>query len=147
MLMTSNVVLQARNITKRFPGGVVANDKVNLTLAHGEILALLGENGAGKSTLMNVLYGLYRPDSGAISIKGKPAVLQNPSDAIARGVGMVHQHFQLVPVMTVAENVILGAEVINKSGLLSGVGSISKTSNAAPAISLLFKADIRSDSF
>lgn len=118
MLMTSNVVLQARNITKRFPGGVVANDKVNLTLAHGEILALLGENGAGKSTLMNVLYGLYRPDSGAISIKGKPAVLQNPSDAIARGVGMVHQHFQLVPVMTVAENVILGAEVINKSGLL-----------------------------
>ncbi len=103
------IVLEAKGITKQFPG-VLANDKVSLMLRRGEILALLGENGAGKSTLMNILYGLYRPDEGEIWIKGEQAALHSPGDAIARGVGMVHQHFQLVPVMTVAENVILGAE-------------------------------------
>ncbi len=103
------IVLEAKGITKQFPG-VLANDKVGLTLRRGEILALLGENGAGKSTLMNILYGLYHPDQGEIWIKGEQVTLHSPGDAIARGVGMVHQHFQLVPVMTVAENVILGAE-------------------------------------
>lgn len=103
-------VLEARGISKQFPG-VLANDRIDLTLRKGEILALLGENGAGKSTLMNILYGLYHPDAGEIWIKGEKVTLQNPGDAIARGIGMVHQHFQLVPVMTVAENVILGAEV------------------------------------
>ncbi len=103
-------VLEARNITKRFPG-VIANADVSLTLAKGEILALLGENGAGKSTLMKMLFGLYKPDEGEILIDGKPFT-GDPIDAIALGIGMVHQHFQLVPVMTVAENVVLGAEPV-----------------------------------
>lgn len=111
------IVLEARGITKQFPG-VLANDRVDLTLRRGEILALLGENGAGKSTLMNVLYGLYHPDAGEIWIKGEHVQLQSPGDAIARGIGMVHQHFQLVPVMTVAENVILGAEITKMSGYI-----------------------------
>ncbi len=111
------IVLEAKDIRKQFPG-VLANDKVNLTLRRGEILALLGENGAGKSTLMNVLYGLYRPDAGEIWIKGEQVTLHSPGDAIARGVGMVHQHFQLVPVMTVAENVILGAEITRAAGYI-----------------------------
>ncbi len=111
------IVLEAKVVRKQFPG-VLANDNVNLTLRRGEILALLGENGAGKSTLMNVLYGLYRPDGGEIAIKGETVTLQSPADAIARGVGMVHQHFQLVPVMTVAENVILGAEVTRAGGYI-----------------------------
>lgn len=109
--------LQATGITKRFPG-VLANDNVDLTLHRGEILALLGENGAGKSTLMNVVYGLYRPDEGEIFLKGHLVRMENPRDAIAHGIGMVHQHFQLVPVMTVAENVILGAEVTRAGGIL-----------------------------
>ena len=111
------IVLEARGITKQFPG-VLANDRVDLTLRRGEILALLGENGAGKSTLMNVLYGLYHPDAGEIWIKGEHVQLHSPGDAIARGIGMVHQHFQLVPVMTVAENVILGAEITKMSGYI-----------------------------
>jgi simple sugar transport system ATP-binding protein len=110
------IVLEARKLTKRFPG-VLANDRVDLLMHQGEILALLGENGAGKSTLMNMLYGLYRPDSGEIWIKGEQVALHNPRDAINRGVGMVHQHFQLVPVMTVAENVMLGSEVIRNGRL------------------------------
>ena len=108
--------LEARGISKRFPG-VVANDTINLTLHQGEILALLGENGAGKSTLMNIIYGLYQPTSGEILVNGNPVVMQSPNDAIAHGIGMVHQHFQLVPVMTVAENIMLGSESI-KNGLL-----------------------------
>ena len=112
------VVMEARGLTKRFPG-VLANDNVNLALHQGEILALLGENGAGKSTLMNMLYGLYHPDEGEIWIKGEQVLLKDPSDAISRGVGMVHQHFQLVPVMTVAENVILGDEITRAGGILA----------------------------
>jgi simple sugar transport system ATP-binding protein len=104
------VVLEARSITKRFPG-VVANDRVSLSLHRGEILALLGENGAGKSTLMNILYGLYHQDEGEILVRGQQVRVSNPHEAIALGVGMVHQHFQLVPVMTVAENIMLGMEV------------------------------------
>lgn len=104
------LVLEARHITKRFPG-VIANDQVDFDLREGEIHALLGENGAGKSTLMNVIYGLYTADEGDILIKGEEVTIDNPHDAIAQGIGMVHQHFMLVPVFTVAENIILGAEV------------------------------------
>ena len=102
-------VLELRGITKAFPG-VLANDHIDLTLEQGEILALLGENGAGKTTLMNILYGLYRPDEGEILVRGEKVQINGPNDAIARGVGMVHQHFMLVPVMTVTENVMLGVE-------------------------------------
>src|ERR1700712_3110448 len=103
-------VLEVRNITKRFPG-VLANDQISFTLEKGEIHAFLGENGAGKSTLMNILYGLYDPDEGEISINGKKVVIRGPSDAIRQGLGMVHQHFMLVPTLTVAENVMLGTEI------------------------------------
>lgn len=107
----SDTVLELRNITKQFPG-VLANDHVSITLEHGEILALLGENGAGKTTLMNVLYGLYQPDEGEIIVKGKPVKINSPNDAIHVGVGMVHQHFMLVPVLTVTENVMVGDEML-----------------------------------
>ncbi|HEX6498315.1 MAG TPA: ABC transporter ATP-binding protein [Micromonosporaceae bacterium] len=104
--------LELRDITKRF-GDLVANDHINLTIEPGEIHALLGENGAGKSTLMNVLYGLLQPDEGEIVVDGEPRRFRNPGDAIAAGIGMVHQHFMLVPVFTVAENIMLGAEQTN----------------------------------
>jgi len=107
--MSEPLALQARNITKRFPG-VLANDHVNLDLPKGKILALLGENGAGKSTLMNIIYGLYRPDEGEIWVDGQKVDIHSPHDAIRHGIGMVHQHFMLVPVFTVAENIILGEE-------------------------------------
>jgi ABC-type uncharacterized transport system ATPase subunit len=102
-------VLELRDITKSFPG-VVANDHIDLILNQGEILALLGENGAGKTTLMNILYGLYTPDGGEIYIRGAKAEIHGPEDAIRQGIGMVHQHFMLVPVFTVTENVMLGNE-------------------------------------
>ena len=102
-------LLELKGITKRFPG-VVANDHVDFDLRRGEVHALLGENGAGKSTLMNVLYGLYRPDEGEILVNGKPVEMSSPRDAIDLGIGMVHQHFMLIPVMTVAENIVLGVE-------------------------------------
>ena len=105
-----------RNITKVFPG-VIANQDVSIKLMPGEILALLGENGAGKSTLMNIVYGLYHPTSGEILVKGEPVTFKNPKDSIARGIGMVHQHFQLVPVLSVVDNVMLGDES-TKGGLL-----------------------------
>lgn len=101
--------LELRGITKRFPG-VLANDDVSLTARSGKVLALIGENGAGKSTLMNILSGIYRPDSGEIIIDGKLQHFADPGDAIKAGIGMVHQHFMLVPVFTVAENVVLGVE-------------------------------------
>jgi ABC-type uncharacterized transport system ATPase subunit len=104
--------LEMRGITKRYPG-VVANDHIDLDVRRGEIHALLGENGAGKTTLMNVLYGLARPDEGTILLDGHPIRIAGPSDAIARGISMVHQHFMLVPVLSVAENVILGAETMS----------------------------------
>ena len=102
-------VLELRGITKRFPG-IVANDSIDFELRRGEVHALLGENGAGKSTLMNVLYGLYRPDEGEIVLKGRPVTFHSPGDAIRAGIGMVHQHFMLIPVMTVAENIVLATE-------------------------------------
>jgi ABC-type uncharacterized transport system ATPase subunit len=103
--------LEMRGITKRYPG-VVANDGIDLEVRPGEIHALLGENGAGKTTLMNILYGLARPDEGEILIDGSPVRIASPTDAIARGINMVHQHFMLVPVLTVAENILLGEETM-----------------------------------
>ncbi|TNM67865.1 ABC transporter ATP-binding protein [Streptomyces sp. NP160] len=108
--------LALEGITKRF-GSLVANDAIDLVVAPGEVHCLLGENGAGKSTLMNVLYGLYRPDEGRILVDGRPLELTGPGDAMAAGIGMVHQHFMLVPVFTVAENVVLGNEP-TKGGFL-----------------------------
>ncbi len=110
-------ILELRGITKRFPG-VLANDHIDLTLNQGEIHALLGENGAGKSTLMNVLYGLYHPDEGEILVRGKAVRMVGPRDAIAQGIGMVHQHFMLIPVFTVTENVMLGDETIKNAVVL-----------------------------
>ncbi|MCL4273408.1 MAG: ABC transporter ATP-binding protein [Anaerolineales bacterium] len=109
-------VLEARELTKQFPG-VLANDKVNFDLRQGEIHALLGENGAGKSTLMNLLYGLYNQDSGEIFVNGKTATINSPNDAIDLGIDMVHQHFMLIPVFTVTENVMLGEEVTRRGML------------------------------
>jgi simple sugar transport system ATP-binding protein len=106
--------LQTVGITKQFPG-VLANDHIDFTLERGEIHALLGENGAGKSTLMNILYGLYTPDSGQIMINGEQVQLHSPNDAIARGIGMVHQHFMLIPPLTVTENIILGDESLRSA--------------------------------
>ncbi|MBX5476274.1 MAG: ABC transporter ATP-binding protein [Clostridia bacterium] len=104
-----DVVLELRGITKRFPG-VVANDGVDLDLRRGEIHAVLGENGAGKSTIMKIVSGLYAPDEGSIVLEGRPVRFAGPREAIAAGIGMVHQHFMLIPVMTVAENIVLGKE-------------------------------------
>ena len=103
-------VLEVRGVTKVFPG-VIANEDVDLALHEGEIHCLLGENGAGKSTLMNVVFGLYQPDGGSIHVGGEEVVFEGVADAISRGIGMVHQHFQLIPVLSVAENVILGNEL------------------------------------
>lgn len=110
-------VLELHNITKRFPG-VLANDHIDLTLQEGEIHALLGENGAGKTTLMNILYGLYQPDEGEVVVRGERIEVHSPNDAIAAGVGMVHQHFMLIPVFTVTENVMLGEEATIRAGVL-----------------------------
>ncbi len=107
---TSPPVVEVESVTKTFPG-VIANEDVSLTLNQGEIHCLLGENGAGKSTLVNMVFGLYRPDRGTIRVRGEPVRFESSGDAIARGIGMVHQHFQLIPVFTVAENIILGNEV------------------------------------
>src|SRR3546814_15802729 len=101
--------VELRGITKRFPG-VTANEDVDLVVEPGQVHALLGENGAGKSTLMNVLFGLYRQTEGEILLDGVPTTFGSPADAIRAGIGMVHQHFMLVPVFTVAENVMLGLE-------------------------------------
>lgn len=115
--MNMEPVLELRNITKRFPG-VLANDAINLTLEEGEIHALLGENGAGKTTLMNILYGLYQPDEGEVIVRGKKVEIHDPGDAIAEGIGMVHQHFMLIPVFTVTENVMLGEESLRVGNIL-----------------------------
>ena len=111
--------LELRGITKRF-GSLTANDSIDLVVEPGEIHALLGENGAGKSTLMNVLYGLYQPDEGEILIDGEPVTFAGPGDAMRAGIGMVHQHFMLIPVFTVAENVELGHERTRVGFLNSG---------------------------
>jgi simple sugar transport system ATP-binding protein len=109
--------LELRAVTKSF-GALVANDAIDLKVEDGEIHAILGENGAGKSTLMNVVYGLLQPDSGTILVDGKEITISGPADALAAGIGMVHQHFMLIPVFTVAENIVLGHEATNKFGIL-----------------------------
>ena len=115
--------LEMKGITKRFPG-VLANDRVDFDLHAGEVHALLGENGAGKSTLMKVLYGMYHPDEGKILLNGKPVSIASPTDSIDLGIGMIHQHFMLVPTLTVAENVALG--VPSKRGPLTDLVEVSK---------------------
>ncbi len=109
-------MLEIADITKVF-GRVVANDRISLRVARGSVHALLGENGAGKSTLMNVLYGLYRPDAGRIVLRGRPVTFHSPRDAIRAGIGMIHQHFMLVPPLTVAENIILGHDPLTRPWL------------------------------
>ncbi len=120
--MSDSVSVILKNITKKFPG-VLANSKVNFKVNFGEIHALLGENGAGKSTLMNILTGLYRPDEGAIYVKGEKKIFNSPREAISAGVGMVHQHFRLVNQFTVAENLILGS---SKTGKIINIRKVEK---------------------
>lgn len=126
-------ILEMRNITKKFPG-VIANDNVNLAIKKGEIHALVGENGAGKSTLMSILYGLYQPDSGEILLNGQKVTIDSPTTAIKLGIGMVHQHFMLVPTLTVTENIVLGSEpkkgiMLNMERAIREVEEISKQYN------------------
>jgi len=115
--MEAAPALELRGITKQFPG-VLANDHVDFDIVPGEVHALLGENGAGKSTLMNIVYGLYKADEGEILLKGKPVTFTSSKDAIRSGIGMVHQHFMLIPVMTVAENIVLAEEPVHEGVLL-----------------------------
>jgi len=117
--------VEMRHITKTWPG-VVANDDVSLSVRRGAIHALVGENGAGKTTLMNILYGMLRPDSGTIFVNGNKADIHGPRDAIARGIGMVHQHFMLIPVMTVGENIVLGREPVTNGDIYDTV-SVTRT--------------------
>ena len=142
-----SLALQVSGISKRFPG-VLANDKVDFSLARGEIHALLGENGAGKTTLMNVVYGLYKPDEGEIFINGNQVEIRDPNDALAQGIGMVHQHFMLVPVMTVAENLMLGHEVTRglKLGLLSRVDR-QKVSEEIEALVELYGMEVNPEAY
>jgi simple sugar transport system ATP-binding protein len=135
-------ILELKGITKRFPG-VLANDHIDLTLQKGEILALLGENGAGKSTLMNILYGLYQPDEGEILVNKKKITVNSPTDAINAGIGMVHQHFMLIPVFTVTENVMLGNETVKAGDFLDR----PKTAQKIREISHNFKLEVNPDDY
>jgi ABC-type uncharacterized transport system ATPase subunit len=135
-------VLELRGITKRFPG-VVANDHVDFDLRDREVHALLGENGAGKSTLMNILYGLYHPDEGEIRLKGEPVRMHSPKDAIDRGIGMVHQHFMLIPVMTVAENIVLASEPTQAGVLLDYSAARNRVRHLSQTFNFAIDADAR----
>jgi len=123
-------LIELKNISKQFPG-VLANSNVNLTINKGEIHAIIGENGAGKTTLMNILYGLYEPTKGEIFIDGKKAMIKSPLDAIKQGIGMVHQHFMLLPSLSVAENVVLGSEPKKKKFFMDYDKAIEITKNLA----------------
>jgi general nucleoside transport system ATP-binding protein len=123
-------VIEVREVSKQFPG-VLANDHVNFALERGEVHALLGENGAGKTTLMNILYGLYQPTEGEILVNGQPVHFHDPNDAIRAGIGMVHQHFMLIPVFTVTENITLGVE--NIVPRLGGLGLLARLDTQGPA--------------
>ena len=133
-------VLELRGITKKFPG-VLANDHIDLSLNEGEIHALLGENGAGKTTLMNILYGLYTPDEGEVYIRGQKVDIRDPNDAIQHGIGMVHQHFMLIPVFTVTENVMLGVESIKAGVLLDREAAAARTREISSQFGLLVDPD------
>src|ERR1700755_1488660 len=135
------VVLSLAGIGKRF-GALLANEEIDLELRRGEILALLGENGAGKSTLMNVLYGLHQPDEGEILLGGEPVTIDSPRRAIRLGIGMVHQHFMLVPVMTVAENLVLGAEP-TRGPLLDYKSAAARTRELSARFGLAVDPDAR----
>jgi general nucleoside transport system ATP-binding protein len=137
----AELALELRGVTKRF-GAVVANDRVDLQLRRGEIHALLGENGAGKSTLMNVVYGMAAPDEGEILIDEQAVTIHSPRDAMARGIGMVFQHFMLIPVMTVAENLVLGAEP-KRGGLLDVAGARRRTQELSDRYGLRVDPDAR----
>ena len=133
--------VELRNVTKRF-GDLVANDSINLRVENKQIHAILGENGAGKSTLMNILYGLYSPDSGEIFIDDNPVKINNPEDAISLGIGMVHQHFMLVPIFTVAENLVLGREQVSSFGKLD----LDRARKRVKEISEKYKLEVDPDS-
>ena len=137
-------LLELKGITKAFPG-VIANDHVDFELRMGEVHALLGENGAGKSTLMNILYGLYHPDEGELRLNGSPVRISSPREAIDAGIGMVHQHFMLIPVMTVAENIVLAAEP-KKGPFLDEQAAEARVRELSQRFGLAVRPDARIDS-
>ena len=139
--MSEEYIIEMLNITKRFPG-IVANDNITLQLKKGEIHALLGENGAGKSTLMSVLFGLYQPEEGQIHKNGKKVEIRNPNDATALGIGMVHQHFKLVEVFTVLDNIILGSETV-KRGFVDRKSAREKIINLSQKYGLAVDPDAK----
>src|SRR5256885_14263241 len=135
-------VLELRGITKQFPG-VLANDHIDFDLRRGEVHALLGENGAGKSTLMSILYGLYTADSGEIRMNGTPVSISSPKDAIELGIGMVHQHFMLIPVMTVTENIVLAQEPRHAGVLLDYDAASQRVRELSTSFGLAVDPDAR----
>ncbi|NJL89649.1 MAG: ABC transporter ATP-binding protein, partial [Coleofasciculaceae cyanobacterium SM2_1_6] len=138
-------ILAAHNLTKEFPG-ILANDRVNFSVEPGEVHVLLGENGAGKTTLMNMLYGLISPTSGEIRVKDQAVNFASPNDAIKQGIGMVHQHFMLVPVFTVTENIVLGVEATEKrSSWFRGLGVLDRTSPEVKIRELAEKFSLKVD--
>lgn len=139
--MSEEYIIEMLNITKRFPG-IIANDNITLQLKKGEIHALLGENGAGKSTLMSVLFGLYQPEEGEIHKNGKKVEIRNPNDATALGIGMVHQHFKLVEVFTVLDNIILGSETV-KNGFVDRKSAREKIINLSQKYGLAVDPDAK----
>ena len=141
----SEYVIEMLNITKEFPG-IKANDNITLQLKKGEVHALLGENGAGKSTLMSVLFGLYQPEEGEIRKDGKVVSIKNPNDANDLGIGMVHQHFKLVEIFTVLDNIILGAEP-NKMGFLQKAEARKKVLELSERYGLQVDPDAKIDPF